>query len=330
VPALVGAGASVLIARSLPFSPFFLVPIGIVALTRGALPLVLTVFLTVAINLFTVFVSIGSEVARINMVSLISDSAYFLVLVSSFSWAAYHNDESERRFFSRLSWRFVFAAIGSSLVLFPIILIARRDQSLVAFFNIQAAAIADAFKAGAGSDVVQRSLMEKEMTVESIAKTFSLVISRGAVIGHLIFFGVSWRIAFVIASFRLPSLRTRHFFMFFRNDAFLVWVLIFTLIGVMSTKMIGNEIFVAVVWNLLLLCVFLYVIQGMAIVAYNLSRPGVPVMLRPLVVFLAALIIFRPGINAAAAVALAIVGVAENWLPLRVPINNEPPSTPEA
>jgi len=83
-------------------------------------------------------------------------------------------------------------------------------------------------------------------------------------------------------------------------------------------------------WNVMRLCVLFYAAQGAAIVLYNLARPGVPPFLRSMIILSAVLVAFRPGINAAVVVALASVGVAENWLPLRAPIKTEPPSTPEA
>ena len=318
-----------LIARSLPVSPFFLVPIGIVAMVGGAFPLAVSVVLTVAINFIVVLASAGPLTGEL-ATALFSDSAYFLVLVASFAWAAYSAEAPKWRFMERKSSRFVASAVTSAIVLFPIILIARRDQAIVDFYNVQAKAISDAFRAAAGADVVQQSLIEREITPERVSRTITLIVSRGAVVGHLIFFGVSWRMAQMIASFRIPGLRLRHPFVRFRNGPNLVWGLIASLLAVMATKFVSNTIFEVTAWNGMLLCVLLYIVQGMAVLSYNLARPGVPRFLRFLVVLTGTLVIFRPGINAVAGIALAVVGVAENWLPLRAPINTEPPSTPEA
>ncbi len=318
-----------LIARSLPVSPFFLVPIGILSITLGPVPLTAAVAFTVAINFVTVFATAG-RISPDALPALFADSAYFLALVSSFAYAVYEPITGDRRFITRASLRLVAASVVSAAVLYPIIMVARRDQGLVDFFNVQAAAIADAFKASAGADVVQQSLMEREITAEAVAGTVSMAVSRGAVIGHLIFFGVNWRLAQMIASFRRPELRVRHVFSFFRNDHRLVWFLIGSLFAVMATRIIDSSAFAVLAWNGMLLFALLYLVQGMAVVSYNLARPGVPGFVRSLVILAGALVVFRPGINAVVGAVLAVVGVAENWLPLRAPINTEPPSTPEA
>lgn len=325
-PALVGAAASVLMARTLPVSPFFLVPIGIVALTRGVAPTAAAALATVALNFVVVYLNAGPT-ANQALFALFADSAYFLAIVSSFCWASYGG---ERRFPIRLRWRLTAAALASTLVLMPILLAAGRDKSVVDYFYAQAAGIAEAFKAGAGADVVQKSLMDREFTAESVVRTFALVVTRGALVGHLAFFGMSWRLARMVASFRYPALRSRGEMLSFRNGAYLVWALIASLLAVMGAELSGNAVLAAVSWNVMLLCVLFYAAQGAAIVLYNLARPGVPPFLRSMIILSAVLVAFRPGINAAVVVALASVGVAENWLPLRAPIKTEPPSTPEA
>ena len=78
VPALVGAGASVLLARILPVSPFFLVPIGVVAAMRGALPVGITVLLAVVFNFSMVLFS-----SKTNNWSLIFSDCQETVFVSS-------------------------------------------------------------------------------------------------------------------------------------------------------------------------------------------------------------------------------------------------------
>jgi hypothetical protein len=40
------------------------------------------------------------------------------------------------------------------------------------------------------------------------------------------------------------------------------------------------------------------------------------------------LLIFSPGINAFVLVGMILLGIAENWVPLRTPKPNGPPSTP--
>lgn len=328
-PVLIGAGASVLMARTLPVSPFFLVPLGVAALLGSRRTGFAVAALAVLFNFAAVVLSAGAAVFA-EPFALASDTAYFAVLVVSFSWAAGRDDEAGRPRRLGGGARLIASSVLSTVVLFGVLLAARRNEAVVEFFKVQAAAVADAFKAAAGADVVQKSLLERELTAEAVVKTFSDIVVRGALVGHVIFFGVSLRIARMVAAFRRPSLRSIGGFLLYRNAPYLVWLLIASLLGVVGAERLGGEAAIALSWNVMLLCVLLYAAQGAAVVMYNLSRPGIPALVRSMIVFAAVLIVFRPGINAAVAVALAVVGVAENWLPLRAPINTEPPSTPEA
>jgi hypothetical protein len=241
------------------------------------------------------------------------------------------------------------ASFISSLALLPLVWIARRDEGLVAFITSQAEALATAAKDAAGADVVQRSLLERDFSADTLTSLMGMALSRGASLGHMVFLCFSVRIADTALAFRARARYAKNLTIGtadrknsdvrslsppslsgFRNSPYLVWVLIATLGSVLGSMVFKLDYLEIVSWNLLSVCAFLYLAQGLAIVSFNLTRPGVPRMLRPLAAFMTVLLLFRPGINAVLIVALAIIGVAENWLPLRVAGKTEPPPTPGA
>jgi hypothetical protein len=70
-------------------------------------------------------------------------------------------------------------------------------------------------------------------------------------------------------------------------------------------------------WNILALCGILYLAQGGGIALYFLIK--LPPLLRIAANVGAILMLFSPGINALFLGSLTLVGIAENWFPLRVP-----------
>lgn len=328
-PALLGAAVSLVLARFFSFAPFFLVPIGIVALKCRALPVAVSVGATVLLNWAAGLVFAGEGV-RLSASGVAADSLYFAALVGTFAWAAYGADGIRQRRPVRTAYRLSAAAIVASVALIPIMYLAKNDEGLVAFVRDQAVAVSELYKSAAGADVVQQSLLERGMTPEAVTAMFAAVISHGAVFGHAVFFAVSWRFALSLAAFRNPYLRNSLPLTAFRNDFALIWVLIGSLLASFASLLIDFAPLSIVGWNLLFLCALLYGAQGMAIIAYNIARPSVPRFFRFMAFFLIAVSLFRPGINAFVVAAIAAVGVAENWLPLRAPQSTEPPPTPGA
>jgi uncharacterized membrane protein YedE/YeeE len=78
----------------------------------------------------------------------------------------------------------------------------------------------------------------------------------------------------------------------------------------------------------LVVCAILFLAQGAGIVLFTLARRTMPPALRLIFNILIIIVIFSPGINTIALVALMFLGIAENWLPLRAPKQDGPASTP--
>jgi hypothetical protein len=109
-------------------------------------------------------------------------------------------------------------------------------------------------------------------------------------------------------------------------------VLSFSLAAVLGSSILGARtaglVAEIVSWNVLVICVMLYLAQGGAILMYWYSRRAMPVFFRFFLNLLLVIVIFSPGINAVFLAVLALLGIAENWIPFRVPKTNGSSSTP--
>jgi hypothetical protein len=101
-------------------------------------------------------------------------------------------------------------------------------------------------------------------------------------------------------------------------------------LAVLLARVILSSFLEIAAWNILAVCAMMYLAQGGGIVQCFLYRRNLPPFLRLLFNVLIVLLVFSPGINAFVLVGLILLGIAENWAPLRAPKPNGPPSTPAA
>jgi uncharacterized protein YybS (DUF2232 family) len=114
----------------------------------------------------------------------------------------------------------------------------------------------------------------------------------------------------------------------FRAPTFLIWVLSGSLAGILLFRITALTALETAAWNLLTISALMYMAQGLGIVQFMLSRRDLPVLLRLLLNIGIILVVFSPGLNAVALGLLALVGIVEHWVPLRVIKQDRPPSTP--
>jgi len=70
-------------------------------------------------------------------------------------------------------------------------------------------------------------------------------------------------------------------------------------------------------WNVVTVCLLLYLAQGLGIIFYYLSKTARSTLTRLFQALLAVIIIMSPGINLIACGGILVLGIAENWAPLR-------------
>ncbi|GAB1481242.1 hypothetical protein MASR2M78_00570 [Treponema sp.] len=328
LPSIIGAAACVGFARSGFLAPFFLVPLALTYFRFGVRNAWFLAFMATIAN---IVIAAISALSTKEGYAYMADALYFAIATLSFAWALLQMEGLLSWPTKRIAYRLSIAAIITSLALLPVIYLASQDAGLIASVRKQAEAFAQMYADAAGADVVQRSLVETTLTADTILATVRSTFARGAAVAsHLVFFFMSWRVAQVFASFSNRALRGKAAFTSFKLDFFLIWVLMGAALSVLAGSLLKLSIIEIVAWNILVLSLLLYASQGYGIVLFNITRPGVPRLIVPLVTISLALLIVRPGINAFVVGGFAALGIAENWLPLRAPKRTDPPSTPEA
>jgi hypothetical protein len=101
-------------------------------------------------------------------------------------------------------------------------------------------------------------------------------------------------------------------------DPAIIWALAAALLAIFFGVWLGAAPLEIVGCNVLVICTAMYLAQGVGIVQALLTRLLVPLLGRIVLYVLAVIVIFSPGINLLALGALCILGVIENWIPLRM------------
>jgi hypothetical protein len=252
------------------------------------------------------------------------DLLYFTVMAAAFIWITVPPRGEKPPV--PLEYRFAAGAVAGSLSFIPLFLAVQRNQDLYQLFRSQAEGVLSLY--AASSDVVERSLLEQYLSPEFILKTLGFVALRGgAVASCMLFLFLSRQIALTIAWF-VRHVRTGESLLGFHADGRLIWVLSGSLLGVLLGLVLKLSVLEIAAWNILTLCGILYLAQGGGIVLFFLARLAAPPLFRLGLQVLFFVLLFSPGINLFFLGALALLGIAENWLPLRAPQSDGSSSTP--
>lgn len=227
----------------------------------------------------------------------------------------------------RTLYRFIIASVFTSFV-FMFVVLGSRNSGFAAMISAQAEAFSSILIASAGADAARRSFLEQTMTAERILEILRDVSMRGgAVVSMLLLFFINRRTAVLLdrlirrrkAILDLPG---------FYVPVNTIWALSFSIAAVLLTRLISLRVLEIAAWNVLVVCVILFLAQGAGIVIFILARQTIPPMLRLFLHIMIFVVILSPGINTIALTALVFLGITENWLPLRVQKKDGLPPTP--
>jgi hypothetical protein len=250
------------------------------------------------------------------------DLLYFTVMAAAFTWIT----APGKKFPVSVEYRFAAGAVAGSLSFVPLFLGIRRNQDLYRLFRSQAEGVLSLY--AASTDVVERSLLERYLSPDSILKALEFVALRGgAVASCVLFLFLSRQIALTAAWF-IRRVRTGESLLGFHADGRLIWILSGSLLGVLLGLVLKLSVLEIAAWNVLTLCAILYLAQGGGIVLFFLARLAAPPLFRLGLQVLFFVLLFSPGINLFFLGALVFLGIAENWLPLRAPQSDGSSSTP--
>ncbi|MDR2403430.1 MAG: DUF2232 domain-containing protein [Spirochaetaceae bacterium] len=326
LPAVIGAVISVVLNRTGFLGLLFLVPPGVIAYCYNGKTAWFCTFLVILGNglvSLTLGVPLGYSPAV-----LWRDILYMAVMTGSLTWIVLPA-RAEGFLFSRIPgvYRLICGSLLGALSLVPVVASLRNSSGLYEFIRAQAEAVSALYAASAGADVVQRSLSEQYITPEAVLETVSLVSLRGGmVVSCMILFVVSRQLALGITWF-IRRTKPGGSITGFHVPPWFIWALSCSLPGILVGVKTKTALLEIPAWNILVICSILYLAQGGGIAIYFLSRirrPGARFLIHLLLI----IVICSPGINAVFLGALALLGIAENWVPFRVPKTDGPSSTP--
>ena len=307
---LICAALSVFFLNTGLLSLFYLAPLGFAVLVSGSVWLAPVA--AAVVN--AVFCIVTRMIYPAGSVSLWMKIFYFTPLFLGFAWIM-----GGTHF--RTAYRFVLASAGSAVVL--LIFLLGSASGFNAMFRDVAEMFSSVIISSSGSDAVRRSSLQQMLTPEKMLEAYKYILLRGgAMISVFFMFFINRKISLAAVWLFKKQKKDRGLAAFFA-PSYTIWALSFSLAFVLLTRLLRAEIPEIIAWNVFVVCAILFLAQGAGIAIYFLSRRVSRVFINVLII----LVIIIPGLNTAAVAALLLLGIAENWLPFRVPKQGEA-STP--
>jgi hypothetical protein len=307
IPALVGALACLFFIRSGLLVFLFLLPLGFIGYGWG--PKTLWSGLIYAV-LGNCIICLGlGLIAGIPVSSLLWDILYFTTMSTAFAWIILPFDENS----SRIPGAYRLA-LGSSLGALIFIALFYRLTNSDSFYediSNQLAFLLSLYQP-ANSD-----LMQNPQNIEAVFELMKNIIIRGgALFSAVLLLLINRQISiFLIRLFGGP--RRANIFLNFYTHQKLLWALGAAALLIPVTSLLRLTAVGIILWNIITLCVMMYLAQGLGIIAYFLSKKDFPAFVRFLLPVMIVILIFSPGINAVLVGIIALLGIAENWVSFR-------------
>ena len=318
VPVLICAALCAALIRTGFLSPFFLVPLGFCATAFGPAAAWLS-FVFAALGNAVLSAGFSFRYGGLGLSSLGLEILFFTVLALGFTWIMAGN---LLPFVPRVrtAFRFIAASAAGSLVLLVMIYFLGKDKNFLAQARSQIEAISSGLIASSAADPVQQEAMESILVPEKIIGTvFSLSFRGAALVSMFSLLFISRQFSFIMT--RLIMRRRENAngdLIRFHAPRRTIWVFSLCLPVIVACGVFSLNFAGIAAWNVLIICAILFLAQGGGIALHYLTRRPLPVFMRLLCCVLFVFLIFSPGINFAVIAALVLLGIAENWLPLRV------------
>jgi hypothetical protein len=317
IPAVLGALFSVFLLRSGLVTVFFLVPLGFVGCSFGRPAVWKAVGAACVLNALC---GLGLTLwAGRGLGGLLPDLGYYLLMTAAFAWLVAPPAKGPGWLRIRASYRLILGAVAGALG--GLWFMALESSGLQGFVRSQAELLSSLYVSSAGGDAARRSLLEQELSPERIIPVFNLILVRGGALASLMavfFISRQFSLGLGILTRRPPAAGVstggpRDF----HAPPFLIWAFSGSLGGILLFRIAGLGAPETVVWNLLVVCALMYLAQGLGILQVILGRRTMPAIPRIMLNIGIILVVFSPGINAAALGLLMLLGIVEHWVPLR-------------
>jgi hypothetical protein len=233
------------------------------------------------------------------------------------------------RFLPRTVHRLGAVVVLIGVVSVPVALWLSGSAAFADAMNVQFAAVASLLSEMTGSaDVVANSMLSTLLEPGRLSAMASMVILRSVAASFAILLAFSWWAgqAFATRTAVLMGMPPRFRFAEYRLEGWWLWPLIGSGALVALDLMKGLGTWAYPVWNAALVMLFLYGLQGMAILRFLLEKYRLPRLLWVLAIAAGASV-FASGASAASVILVLVIpvfGMSENWIRYRVPRPAEP------
>jgi hypothetical protein len=358
LPVFIGALLCVFLLRSGIFALFFLVPLGFISFKYES-KTAWTSFAFAALG--NAILVIRNQIAGgLPFEAVFWDVIYFTAMIFLFTWMI---TPPSALFFGKKSFvlhsapglkgaaseipgsplqsrifRFACASGLGAIMLTVTFYKAVSSPDFYEYLSYMFDTVLSAYRSSA-SEVVEIALIDSISAASIIESVKTVMLRGGSLISCVLLFSVCRQLSFFLVWITSRKKRESSQRMNFLNENSLVafkvnsqviWIFSGALFLVVITRIIKLEIPEIVLWNILIFCVILYFAQGLGIIQFFFARPAISPFLRLLLMVFLIVMLFSPVLNAVLLTGFVVLGIAENWVPLRAPKKDGPPSTPEA
>jgi hypothetical protein len=296
--AAAGAAASIFCIRTGFCSFFFLLPLGLIAFFGNAKMAWAGGILSVAGN---IFISLWMQGVRpVEPVFLQWSILYYSAMVLVFTWI---NAPPGRFALLETPYRMAMGAVLCTILIGPIFLSMMNDSLL---YRLMADRLAS----------LNSELSEIPDAEQLVSSMVYAGLRGGILVSCMVFWWVNRQIAAGIARI-VKHVPVGGNPTGFHVPLFFIWIFSLALGMVLLGKVMELELLEIGGWNILVLSGTLYLVQGGLIGFQFLLK--LPPLMRILINVGIILLLFTPGINMALLGLLVVLGIAENWVPFRVP-----------
>ena len=152
---------------------------------------------------------------------------------------------------------------------------------------------------------------------EAMMETLKEVVLRNYLFSFFLLLTLNWRLGYGLGlrsrGIRSPSLKS------FSLPDKMVWILLLSWAGILGDIFFGAGVLGYFVWNVGLIFLFLYGLQGMGIIQHFLSRAEMTRGLQLFIIVMIIVVLFIPFLNILLIIGIPIFGVSEIWIKYRQP-----------
>ncbi len=212
--------------------------------------------------------------------------------------------------------RMLMATAAAMLVFVPVYLLLSENQVFTEAVRAQLNAVAGVFTGG-GAESYETEVMKSYLGEEgligymknfyrkSAGAIYFLILMISSRAADLVLFRFGRRDVLKLINFKVPEI--------------MLWPMLLTAVAVLVEvfDLIQLGVVSSIVWNAGFILLFLYGMQGLAIVRSLFIRFKVPNGLRLMTEFILIMVLVMPGINLIVIIGLPVLGISETWINLR-------------